>query len=68
MSLIQAQENSGMTIADITSYLISLERSGFSGDLTLVFNDGKVSKRAWKKSFEYIETQEPDCSLKAEKR
>jgi len=44
-----------MTIADLTSYLISLERQGYTGQVTLNFHKGSVSKKVTRKISEEVD-------------
>lgn len=44
-----------MRVCDIQSYLIELERSGFTGSITLNFLKGDVSCKVEKKVCEKIE-------------
>ena len=44
-----------MKVSDITAYLIELERSGFTGAVTLNFHKGSVAKNIEKKVKEEVE-------------
>lgn len=46
-----------MKISDIVDYLIELERSGFTGAVTLNFHRGDVSSRVERKVIEKIEKE-----------
>ena len=43
-----------MKVSDITSYLIELERSEFTGSVTLNFHEGNISNKIEKKVSEKI--------------
>lgn len=47
-----------MRVCDVTLYLIKLERSGFTGSVTLNFHRGNISQKVKKELSEEVELQE----------
>ncbi len=43
-----------MKVSDIVSYLVELERSEFTGAVTLNYHEGNISKKVSKKTSEEV--------------
>jgi hypothetical protein len=47
-----------MTVADITPYLIELERKGYNGNIILSYRNGEICSRVTKEITETVQTTE----------